>query len=392
MIGPRVLGLRGTAVIEITGACPEDLLCRLADQGVRFRDYRKQDMLTARLRIPLEDLETAKAAARRTMCDLEVLSTDGFLPTLGAMRFRLLLPVVLALLLGLVWWLQGHILFFQVAGNETLPAQTVLEGLEQCGVSFFTPWDRLDLNLLKNQMLSRVPELGFVTVNQRGCVAEVEVRPREEKPVLSEGAGPANILAAKAGLITSVTVTGGTAQVKPGQLVTEGQLLISGVTDLDQTVMLSRARGEVYARTWERIQAVTPRSVTEKHPTGRKTTVYGLTLGKKTIKFCKTSGISYRNYDKMTSVKPLTLPGGYQLPLALDVTVFREYEPETAELPEPQAQELLTAAVRRQLAGTMVAGELLNLKSTVARMDDRYVLTGTAECQQEIGVAAEIKD
>ena len=392
MIGPRVLGFRGTAVLRITGACPEDLLCRLADLGIRFRDYRKQDVLTAQLRIPLEHLEDARAAAGRAMCDLEVLEVDGLLPTLAAMRLRLVLPLVLALLLGFTWWLQGHILFFRVTGNETVPAEEILEGLEQCGVRFFTPWDSLNPNRLKHQMLSRLPELGFVTVNQRGCVAEVEVRPREEKPVLTGNAGPANILAQQAGLITRVVVTGGTAQVRPGELVTRGQLLISGVTDLDQTVMLSRAEGEIYARTWERIEAMTPENLAKKHLTGRKTTVYGLTLGKKTIKFCKTSGISYRNYDKMTSVKPLTLPGGYQLPLSLNVTVFREYEPQTAVLSRQQAKQLLTAAVQRQLQENMVAGELLSLRSQVTQQGGRYVLTGTAECQQEIGMVAEIQD
>ena len=305
----QAAGLRGTVRLRVTGACPEDILTGLAAAGVRFRDYRREDDLTACLTISGEALREARQIGKKTMCQIEVVETSGMLPTLQAMGWRLLLPVWLGLLTVFVFWLQGHTLFFRVSGNTTIPDQVILETLESCGVGFFTPMDSIDLNLLKNRMLSQLPNLRFVTVNTHGGVAEVIVREREEKPVISGSAAPANILAAKDGLITSVTVTGGTPEVRPGDLVTKGEVLVSGVTNLDKTVMVTRAEGEVYARTWNPVEAVLPEEMTYKQATGRETRVFAVTFGKKQINFYKTSGISYGNYDKMTTVKPLTLPG-----------------------------------------------------------------------------------
>ena len=244
------------------------------------------------------------------MCQLEIAGVSGLIPGIRAMGLRILLPIWLVLLTLGVFWLQGHMLFFRVEGNTTLPDLMILDALEQCGVGFFTQEDQVDLNLLKNQMISRLPELSFLTINHRGPVAQVVVREREEKPILAGSAAPANILAAKDGLITSVTATGGSQVIRPGEFVTKGQLLISGVTNLDKTLMISRAEGEVYARTWNALDAVTADELAYKRRTGRETRVFAVTFGKKKIKFYKTSGISYGNYDKMTTEKPLTLPGG----------------------------------------------------------------------------------
>ena len=65
MTGPRFLGLRGTITLRIIGACPEEFLMRLVNFGVRFRNYRKEDELTAYLVIPAEKLSTARAAAKK---------------------------------------------------------------------------------------------------------------------------------------------------------------------------------------------------------------------------------------------------------------------------------------------------------------------------------------
>lgn len=154
---------------------------------------------------PLYGHGTAEAAAKRTMCELQVVRVAGVIPSLRAMGKRLGLLGLMGAMILLVVWLQGHILFFRVEGNETLPDQAVLSALEDCGVGFFTSARGIDLDALKNEMIARLPQLSFVTVNVEGCEAVVVVRQREEKPQVEKSAAPANILAEKAGIITEVT-------------------------------------------------------------------------------------------------------------------------------------------------------------------------------------------
>lgn len=386
------MGMGGKVRIRITGACPEDCLYRMTMEGIRFRDYCKTDMLTAELTVPLRDLNTATSCAKKTMCEMKILGISGLFPGLKAMGTRIGYLFVLVFLLILVFWIQGHIFFLEVEGNTTISDEEILQILEESGVGFFTKTSEIDLNVLKNEILGQIPRLGWITINTEGPIATVMVREREEKPVAVENQAPGNVLAAKGGIIEDVTVTGGTAQVRLGDVVTEGQLLISGVTNLDKTLLLSHAEGEVTARTFTRKKAILEESIQEKSYTGEEITRFSITFGKKTINLYKTSGISYDNYDKMTVRKTLTLPGDYALPVTVTVTVFREYEQAEKLLAEQDAEEFLEEAVRRDMEAKLSAGMILDLHLQCKMQEGLYVGSGIAECREDIGVSVEIKE
>ena len=384
--------MTGKVRLRIRGACPEDCLHRMALRGIRFRDMKKVDVLTAEFTVGFSDLKHAEECAKRTMCEAEIIKIYGFVPALKAMGPRIGYFVLLISIVFSVFWLQGHIFFLEIEGSTTIPEGEIRQILEENGIGFWTSCEDLDMNALKNEILAEIPELGWITVNNEGPIATVVVRQREEKPAAFEKSGPANILAAKNGIIEDVTVTGGSALVKEGDVVTVGQLLISGVTNLDKTLLLTQAEGEVTARTFQRFNAVSDDSFHEKAYTGRETTKFSITFGKNTINFYKTSGISYDNYDKMTVRNTLTLPGDYSLPVCITATTFREYELVETPLEEQRAEALLRDAVRRNTESGLLAGSILNLGLRLTNDDGAYFGHGIVECREEIGMSVEIKD
>lgn len=392
MTGSRFLGLSGTVTAKITGACPEDCLSRIAAAGIRFRDFQKVDELTVSIKISQRDIPTVRRCAKKTMCSLDLLGISGLVPRLRAMGKRVCYLPVLAALAVLVFWLQGHIWFFSVSGNETIPTERILWVLEENDIRFFTKADSLDMNTVKNQILEDLPELGWITINTEGGYAQVLVRERTEKPAISEDAAPSNVVAKKSGVISQVEVTGGTASVTEGDIVSEGDLLISGISDLDKTMLLTRAQGEVYAHTWTPVSAKMADQVIEKVYTGREETGYQLTWGKKTINFYKTSGISYGDYDKIMESVRAELPGGYELPVTLTKITWREYTPTPVPLEEGQAETVLEESIGRQLRLSLTAGSVVETRLELLQEDGKFLLSGVAECQEEIGTEIKIKD
>lgn len=392
MTGHRLLGLTGTVALTIVGACPEDCLTRLAAHSVGFRQLRRIDDLTIRLTVSDRDVAIVRRCAQKAMCSVEVQEASGLVPAVRAMGLRVFYPLVLLGMLLLVLWLQTHIFFFSVSGNETVPAERILWVLEEYGIKFGVPADAVDLNAVKNQVLAQLPELGWITINTEGASAEVVVRERAEKPAISRAPGPANVTAKKSGLITEVEVTGGTPQVQKGSIVEKGDLLISGITNLDKTLLLTRAEGEVYARTWNRVQALSPENAMEKIYTGRETVGYSITIGKKTLNFYKTSGISYDNYDKIMESSVLTLPGGYAFPVTVTKICFREYTLQPVGWTEEEIQAQLERAALIQIQSELVAGTILDQRFSFLEKDGALELQGIVECQEEIGTTVEIKD
>lgn len=392
MIGNNLRGLWGNVLLEITGACPEDCLSKLAAMGVAFRNYHKQDELTARVEIPLYALSMAEKAAKRSQCSLEILEEWGIRPFFCRLGRRSLFLIWMGLLTALPFWLQEHIWFLEVQGNAVVSQDEILQELEACGVGFFTSQASVDPVVIRNEMLSRMPELGWLTVNFQGPVAEVVVRERLEQQKLTRAISPASITAKQDGIVTEVTALSGSPQVAPGDVVTKGQVLISGVDTLDRTVLLTRASGEVFARTWTTMEAILPDNRQDKAYTGREFTGVSLTFGKNTINFYKTSGISYRDYDKITGRKQLTLPGGYKLPLWVTVTRFRELEPVPAATDETAAEALLTTATHNQRMLSMNAGQILSSRLALTEEKGLWRCSGILECREEIGTVVEITD
>lgn len=77
MTGAGLLGLCGTAELRIIGACPEDFLGYLAGKGFASGITARRTSSPACLVIPCTAMEQAEAAAKRTMCELQVVRVAG---------------------------------------------------------------------------------------------------------------------------------------------------------------------------------------------------------------------------------------------------------------------------------------------------------------------------
>ena len=170
----------------------------------------------------------------------------------------------------------------------------------------------------------------------------------------------------------------------------EGDLLVSGVTSLDRVTLLTRAEGEIYARTWRKTTAVSPGIVGEKRLTGREKCVWSLTFGKKTVNFFKNSGISFASYDKIRETTVLTLPGGLAFPLSVTRARFREYTLDPAGgLPDREEAQRL---VLRQIGDSLTAGSVRKARLIPEEHGGDLLLRGVVECQEEIARISEIKE
>ena len=162
-----VFFLAGWCRIRITGASPQWILSALATRRVAFREFRKTDDFTAELRILKRDLPAAYAAAQRSMCDLELMQCGGFAAKFAWVKKRPLFPLLLALAILMGTSLPRFVWFYEVTGNERVPAQKILRELDALGVGFGTYGKSIQPQWVKNHMLFRIPELQWLTGKRR---------------------------------------------------------------------------------------------------------------------------------------------------------------------------------------------------------------------------------
>ena len=142
----------------------------------------------------------------------------------------------------------------------------------------------------------------------------------------------------------------------------------------------------MWARTWRTLTAQIPLEANTKVYTGEDRTIWSLKFLDRRIEIFGNSSISWPFYDKITTVRQLTLPGERALPISLIQESYRAYELESRELDREAAQRLLEEQLKDRL-GRLIGedGQIDSIRFSAKVEDGQLKVTAQAECQEEIG-------
>ena len=377
--------VNGMVTLRITCADPPGILTAIHNACIVLHHVTMPDEMTLTVTVRRQDVSTLHRILKNKGVDIQ---RDRHWGLYWALRSLLRRPVLLGgilFLLALCAYLPTRVFFFRVEGNVTVPTRLILEQAAACGLDFGASRRAVRSEKVKNALLEAVPQLQWAGVNTAGCVATISVRERQLSSPQDATGGVSSIVATRDGIIQEVTVTGGSAACKVGQAVKKGQILVSGYTDCGISIRGERAKGEVYAVTERKITASMPTDWTYRGENQTVAKKYGLIIGKKRINFYKGSGLLDTGCVKMYEEKFLTLPGGWQLPLAIVTEVWISFPSASVSVSVDEASTALTDLAREHLQQIMIAGRILSKSETVSQEDGVLKLEGVYGCLEMIG-------
>lgn len=383
--------IHGYRRILITGASADRFINQLSELRIPFWGIEWIDEFSLWISVFPKDEARVLLAANRTLCNVELLNQVGASEALRGVFSRYVFLVGVAACLCTVLFFQNFLLFYDVSGNVTVSDDAILRGLESIGIGVGTLGADLNPKWIKDHMLELFPQLQWVTVTQNGSCANVVVRERPQTPMLSDRRVLANVIASKAGMITEQYILEGQALKQPGDLVEAGEMLVSGVVDLETRFSIVRAKAEIYAKTWYNKDIAIPEKCLNKCTDGTSSWCLWLEIGKRRIKIFGNSGISHTDCDKMINRKILTLPSDVKLPVSLLIEHFDAYDAVSANNSAADAQQMAMTYAETVLHDNMIAGEILHSDSTVVRADGVFRVKASFACQEMIAKTVEGK-
>lgn len=387
---------RGYLEVRVSGPYPERFLNICARSGVAFWRLKRTPEGDYIARVRRQGLAPLQNLAERALCTVKVERNVGmpFFLMRFARRYAFIIGMVCCV--AAVWATSLRLWEFEVVGCETLDEAVVLATLEELGVGVGTLRSDVDVDLLETEMLLKMRELRWFTINMTGSHATVEVRERAPVPDMLDRSSPSNVVASRAGVVESIVALEGDPLVQPGATVQEGELLISGVRDMlnekigtSYGVNLVRARGEVTARTWYVLTAKAPLVVREKTYTGVVETRRTIIIGKNRINLFLNSGISPAECDKMVERVRLVIPGGLALPVVIETATYSEYASTEVERDAIDVEDELKSALSDRLA-LATDGELVSADFEFTEADGMLTAVMTAEVRQDIAKEVDI--
>ena len=389
-----VNALRGSVRLEVEGAFPERFLNLCAQRGILFWNVEWMETTRLRLTVTRRGSRQAAALGERTLCIVTPAGRKGMPYFLARFKKRYAFWVGMGLSMAAVCVLSSFVLTIEVKGNTNVPTAQILTELRRQGLGIGTFGPGLDERTVGNKVLLQLPQLSWLSINLYGTRAEVLVREAVEAPELVDAQEYGSVVARDSGIVTRVEALTGEAVVKVGDTVLEGETLISGTVHLEGPAYSDkpeigqiqvRASGRVYARTWRTMAAQLPLEAQVKRYTGEEANRWSVTaLGRRTDFFGK-GGISFDRYDKISRTWTLTLPGGEEMPLAVQRETCRAYELETLAVEPDAAEAMLKERLLEALEEAVGEGEIVSTEFAVETENGMLTVTLQAECREEIG-------
>ena len=377
--------MSGMLWAEITCADIPGFLAAVCESGISLFHVQITGSLSAQFCFAKNDWTVLRKCAERWGVKLSVHRRRGIYWSIIRALNRPVLVIGLALILLMAAFLPTRILFIKVEGNDKIPTKLILEKAELCGITFGVSRRQIRSEEMKNNLLSKIPQLQWAGINTSGCTATISVEERYESADEQKVSGVSSIVAIRDGVVQSCTVTRGNALCRTGQAVKAGEVLVSGYVDCGIKIQATRAEAEIFAQTLREVNVVTPLNYTYKGEISYVEKKYSLIIGKKRINFYKDSGISDISCDKMYYVYTLSLPGGFVLPVKVLVERLTHYKNDKITAASDNAHISLSQFVNRYLPDQMISGKILERKESSVQLQDTLCLQGKYVCLEMIG-------
>ena len=388
MMKKEAFAVKGKCRVELNGAYPENLLNACALNGLEIWDMRCADRYRLSFLVYENDVETLKKLAEKSMCDITVQAVSGGSRLKGFVKRHMVLFIGLAIVL-LLLVLSGFFIWdMEVYGNEKLTDGEILRALSECGVDCGSFWPGVDKELLRSEVLLKLPELAWMTVNVNSSRASVVVSERIEKPEIYVESESADLVAKKTGIIKSISALNGKVLVTEGNSVTEGEVLISGLMDsITAQPRLVRAQGQVMAETWYELHSVSPAELAAKKPASGSRRRVALKFGDKRLNFYLGGRKTVDGCDKIIDNYIIGVEGVFALPVTLVVEKIIPYRTEGSVKPD-------TGAMSQRLYESLeksVDGEVLSHSAVSGSREGLEIVSLRASCLENIAELCEYK-
>ena len=257
----------------------------------------------------------------------------------------------LVVFIVLLSFLSTRVWSIQVEGNQELNSDLILLTAEEIGLKEGMARSKLDVLSIQNQLMIAYPEIAWIALNTKGCSVTIRIGEKEDKPdIWNSDKKVMNIKAARDGQIVRMEVTHGTPQVKVGDGVAEGQLLVSGITETKYNNLFTRATAKIIAETKHTYEIKVPLTQDEKIPTGnvirrRALKLFGFTMP-------ITFEVEPKDNNDLTYEKDLAIyrakTNDANLPATVYEETWTEYQVQQIQLTEVQALQKAKEELEKQ--------------------------------------------
>ncbi len=278
--------LQGFLVVRLTGYSPERFLNLCNSRGIPIWGLEYQDG-GYEFCMTLDGFLQIRPLVRKSQVRLRIKKRVGLPFFMRKNRNRAGFGAGVLLFFLLLYGMSLFIWDIQVEGNRRYTYEMITDYLDTMEISWGMPKSQIDCESLEAALRDYFPEITWAAARISGTRLLIDVKENEVMSHIPEkDESPCDLVASKPGIVSEIIVRQGKAQVKAGDQVEAGQVLISGSVPIYDdsgqvtAIRLVHADGDVTADTEYAFSRQFPLLHTVYADTGRKKYGFTVKIGK----------------------------------------------------------------------------------------------------------------
>ena len=283
---------------------------------------KKSSIMTTK--IGIKDFKRIKDVAKTTKCKIQINEKKGLPFILHKYRKRKIFLIMIILISFSIFVTSNYIWNIEIVGLDKISNEEIINTLKENGIDLGTKKKDINTKEIINNIRLQRNDIAWIGIDITGTNLKVEIVEADEKPEIIDEEEICNIVATKDGIITKIIAEDGTAQVKEGDIIKEGDILIGGWIEGKYTgTRYVHSKGTVEARVWYSKKEKKYFKTTEEVETGTSENKYKININNFEINLYK-SIPKFEKYDTINENKKFKIFSNFYLPIQIEKTTYIE--------------------------------------------------------------------
>ena len=269
--------------------------------------------------------------------------------------------------------------------------ENIEEDIKKAGLETGKLKNNINMKEIINKVMLKRKDIAWIGIELKGTNAIVKIVKADEKPEIVDQDEYCNIVSNKSGIITKISAQNGTANVKIGDTVKEGDILINGWLEGKFTgIRYVHAKGEIEAKVWHTKSKKINYNFTQKQETGNIENKYSIKINNFRINFLKRLS-KFEIYDTIETENKFKLFSDFYLPISLIKTTNKELKNVQKKYNLEEAKSLGIQELEQELNEEIENKEkIINKNTNIYEEQDGVEVYVTYEVLENIGTNEKI--
>ena len=316
----------GFLKVSIEGYYIERFINICKNKKITIWNLKRNSNISLILNVRINEFKEICRIAKKTGCKIKIKNKKGMPFLLHRYKKRkifLLLLLIVAVIIGLSSNFVWNVDIFEENGEELA---NIREDIENAGLKTGLLKSKIDTKEIINKIRLERKDVAWMGIEIKGTNAIVKLVKADEKPEIVNEDEYCSIISDKTGIITKINVQEGTANVKVGDTIKEGDVLINGWMEGKYTgIRYVHAKGEIEAKVWYTKNKKIPYKTTERRETGNTEDKYQIKFNNFEINLFKTLS-NFQIYDTIETENKFKLFSDFYLPISINKITNKEIE------------------------------------------------------------------